>query len=52
MVRGNGGIAELFSAVPLANVSTNIVNLDGNGSPVVGFFNVSVVSGLGKTFRR
>lgn len=48
----NGGIAELFSAVPLANVSTNIVNLDGNGSPVVGFFNVSVVSGLGKTFRR
>lgn len=48
----NGGIAELFSAVPLANVSTNIVNLDGNCSPVVGFFNVSVVSGRGKTFRR
>jgi hypothetical protein len=47
----NGGIAELFASRPLANVSTNIVNLDGNGSPVVGFFNISVVSGLGKTFR-
>jgi hypothetical protein len=28
-----------------------VVNLDGNGSPVVGFFNVAAVSGLGKKFR-
>ena len=41
-----GGFAELF-ATPLANVSTNIVNLDPNGSDVVGFFNVSAVSGKG-----
>jgi len=48
----NGGITELFMSRPLANVSTNLVNLDGNGSAIVGFFNVSVVSGLGKTFRQ
>ncbi|SKC89227.1 DUF4249 domain-containing protein [Ohtaekwangia koreensis] len=42
-----GGFAELFST-PLANVSTNIVNVDPNGSKALGFFNVSAVSGLGK----
>jgi hypothetical protein len=41
-----GGFAELF-ANPIANVSTNIVNTDPNGSPAVGFFNVAAVSGLG-----
>lgn len=44
-----GGFGELF-ATPLANVSTNIVNTNPNGSPVVGFFNVASVSGLGKKF--
>lgn len=47
----NGGLSELFTSTPLANVSSNVVNLDGNGSPVVGFFNVAAVSGLGKKFR-
>ncbi|MBA4057698.1 MAG: hypothetical protein C0490_23490 [Marivirga sp.] len=47
----NGGLSELFTSTPLANVSTNIVNQDGNGSPVVGFFNVASVSGLGKKFK-
>jgi hypothetical protein len=42
-----GGFAELFST-PLANVSTNVTNLDPNGTKAVGFFNVSAVSGLGK----
>lgn len=46
----SGGLSELFTATPLANVSTNIVNLDANGSDVVGFFNVAKVSGLGKKF--
>jgi hypothetical protein len=41
-----GGFGELFSA-PLANVSTNIVNTNPTGSPAVGFFNVSAVSGRG-----
>lgn len=47
----NGGLSELFTSTPLANVSTNIANQDDNGSPVVGFFNVASVSGLGKRFR-
>lgn len=42
-----GGFGELFSS-PLANVSTNISNTNVNGTPVVGFFNVSAVSGMGK----
>ncbi|MCF2447406.1 DUF4249 domain-containing protein [Dyadobacter sp. CY345] len=45
-----GGISELFTSAPLANVSTNIVNSNPNGSLVVGFFNVAAVSGLGKKF--
>ncbi len=47
----SGGLSELFMSTPLSNVSSNVVNLDGNGSPVVGFFNVAAVSGLGKKFR-
>lgn len=46
----NGGLSELFTSTPLANVSTNFVNQDANGSSVVGFFNVASVSGLGKRF--
>lgn len=44
-----GGFAELFSR-PLANVSTNIVNQNAQGTKVQGFFNVGSVSGLGKKF--
>jgi cobyrinic acid a,c-diamide synthase len=42
-----GGFSELFAA-PLANVSTNISNMNSNGKPVVGFFCVSAVSTAGK----
>lgn len=42
-----GGFAELFST-PLANVPTNIYNVDAAGSKAVGFFNVAAVSGAGK----
>lgn len=41
-----GGFAELF-ATPLSNVATNIISSDEN-LEVVGFFNVSAVSGNGK----
>lgn len=44
-----GGFQELF-ATPLANVSTNISNTNPNGSKVVGFFNVSAVSGFGRRY--
>ncbi|MCK6618170.1 MAG: DUF4249 domain-containing protein [Cyclobacteriaceae bacterium] len=44
-----GGFAELF-ATPLANVSTNIVNVNPSGRKAVGFFNVAAVSGLGRKF--
>lgn len=47
-----GGLAELFTSTPLANVSTNVVNLDGNGSSVVGFFNVATTSGYGRLFNK
>lgn len=47
----NGGLSELFTSTPLTNVSTNIVNLNANGSAVVGFFNVASVSGFGRKFR-
>jgi hypothetical protein len=43
-----GGFSELFST-PLANVPTNIHNVNPSGSKAVGFFNVSAVSGGGKT---
>lgn len=42
-----GGFAELFST-PLANVSTNITNVDPDGKEAVGFFNVSAVKGMGR----
>ncbi len=42
-----GGFGELFSS-PLANVSTNINNVNPNGRKAVGFFNVASVSGGGK----
>jgi len=44
-----GGFSELF-ATPLANVATNISNVNTNGSKVLGFFNVGAVSGLGRKF--
>ncbi|MBX2963439.1 MAG: DUF4249 domain-containing protein [Cyclobacteriaceae bacterium] len=44
-----GGFSELF-ATPLANVSTNINNVNPNGKKAVGFFNVASVSGLGRKF--
>jgi len=44
-----GGFSELF-ATPLANVETNIVNINASGSKVLGFFNVGAVSGLGRKF--
>ena len=44
-----GGFQELFST-PLANVSTNISNLNPNGSKVLGFFNVAAVSTAGKRY--
>lgn len=47
----NGGLSELFTSTPLSNVSTNIVNVNADGSSVVGFFNVASVSGLGRKFR-
>lgn len=45
-----GGFGELF-ATSLANVSTNITNTNANGSPVLGFFNVGAVTGLGRKFK-
>jgi len=46
-----GGFAELF-ATPLANVSTNVFNVNPNGSKVVGFFNVSSVSVIGGRYTK
>ncbi len=43
-----GGITELL-AVPLANVSTNIINVT-NDEPVTGFFSVSAVKSMAKRF--
>jgi len=40
-----GGFAEMFS-VPLSNVITNIINTSTDDT-VIGFFNVSAVSGMG-----
>ncbi|MFZ5970698.1 MAG: DUF4249 domain-containing protein [Bacteroidota bacterium] len=42
-----GGFSELFAS-PIANVSTNINNVNPNGTKAVGFFNVAAVSGAGK----
>ena len=43
-----GGFSELF-AVSLSNVPTNLVVANDNKYPVVGFFCVSAVNGLGNT---
>lgn len=45
-----GGFAELF-ATPLANVSTNIINSNAQGTKAQGFFNVAAVSSAGKRFK-
>ncbi len=45
-----GGFAELF-ATPLANVSTNIINTNPQGTKAQGFFNVAAVSSFGKRFK-
>jgi Domain of unknown function (DUF4249) len=44
-----GGFSELF-ATPLANVPTNLMNENTNGTRVQGFFNVGASSGRGKRF--
>lgn len=41
------GVGSLFTT-PLTNVSTNITNQNAAGTPVVGFFNVASVHGLGR----
>lgn len=46
-----GGFGQLF-ATPLANVSSNIANVNPTGSAVVGFFNTAAVSGRGQRFTR
>ncbi|HRI79878.1 MAG TPA: DUF4249 domain-containing protein [Cyclobacteriaceae bacterium] len=46
-----GGFQELFST-PLANVSTNIVNVNTQGTKAQGFFNVSAVSSGGKRYNK
>lgn len=45
-----GGFGELFST-PIANVPTNLRNLNSNGTKVVGFFNVAAVAGNGRRFK-
>ncbi len=44
-----GGFSELF-ARPIANVPTNIVNLNTTGKKALGFFNVAAVFGKGQKF--
>lgn len=44
-----GGFSELFAS-PIANVSTNIFNVNETGPSAVGFFTVSAVSAKGKRF--
>ena len=43
-----GGFGELF-AVSLSNVPTNLQVVNDNRFPVVGFFNISAVHGMGNT---
>ena len=52
MVQTNrpGGFSELF-ARPLANVSTNVKNVNAAGSSVMGFFNTAAVSTKGQRFK-
>ncbi|MEP1096249.1 MAG: DUF4249 family protein [Cyclobacteriaceae bacterium] len=44
----DGGFGELF-AVPLANIQSNIFS-DNSNEKVVGFFNISAISSMGKLF--
>ncbi len=46
-----GGFSELF-ARPIANVPTNIVNLNTTGKKALGFFNVAAVFGKGQKFKK
>jgi len=46
-----GGFGQLFST-PLANVSSNLSNVNPSGSPIVGFFNTAAVSGRGVRFKK
>ncbi|MBM3178641.1 MAG: DUF4249 domain-containing protein [Bacteroidetes bacterium] len=46
-----GGFQELFAA-PVSNVGTNLVSVKSGGKPVVGFFNVSAISRLGRRFKK
>ncbi len=43
----DGGFDEIFTE-PFENVPSNIVNSDENGAEVIGYFNVSAVSGRGR----
>jgi hypothetical protein len=45
-----GGFQELFSK-PLANVSTNVSNVNTDGPKALGFFNVAAVSSAGKRYK-
>jgi hypothetical protein len=45
-----GGFGELFST-PIANVPTNLRNVNPNGTKVVGFFNVASIAGNGRRFK-
>jgi hypothetical protein len=47
----SGGFAELF-APPVANVGTNLFNINPKGKPVLGFFNVAAISSYGKRLRK
>jgi Domain of unknown function (DUF4249) len=42
------GIGSIFTSTPLSN---SLGNIEDNGLPVVGFFNMAAVSGLGKRIR-
>ncbi len=46
-----GGFSELFAS-PIANVSTNIFNINKSGPSAVGFFTVSAISAKGKRFKK
>ena len=47
-INSPGGFGELF-AVSLSNVPTNLQVVNDNRFPVVGFFNISAVHGMGNT---
>jgi len=45
-----GGVAELFAS-PIANVTTNVINLNPDGEDAVGYFAASAVSSAGVVIR-